>query len=103
MKKTALTMLILTLMGAACTPKETHLTFVETTDTHGSFAEFANDAALIRQMKNELDDHLILLDNGDNMQGTPYQYCSNRDADHPNLVSSFLNFFPYDELDAGPK
>lgn len=101
MKKTALTMLILTLMGVACSPKETHLTFVETTDTHGSFAEFANDAAVIRQMKNELGDHLILLDNGDNMQGTPYQYCSNRDAEHPNLVSAFLNFFPYDVVGVG--
>lgn len=101
MKKTAFTMLILALMGASCAPKETCLTFVETTDTHGAFAEFANDAAVISQMKRELGDHLILLDNGDNMQGTPYQYCSNRDAEHPNLVSAFLNFFPYDVAGVG--
>ncbi len=101
MKKPALTMLILAFVGTACTPKETRLTFVETTDTHGSFAEFANDASVIRQMKNELGDHLILLDNGDNLQGTPYQYCSNHDADHPNLVSAFLNFFPYDVVGVG--
>ena len=101
MKNTALTMLFLALMGTACTPKETRLTFVETTDTHGSFAEFANDAALIRQIKNELGDHLILLDNGDNLQGTPYQYCSNHDTTHPNLVSAFLNFFPYDVVGVG--
>ena len=101
MKNTALTMLILALMGTACTPRETRLTFVETTDTHGSFAEFANDAAVIRQMKDQLGDHLILLDNGDNMQGTPYQYCSNHDAEHPNLVSAFLNFFPYDVVGVG--
>ena len=101
MKKPALTMLILAFVGTACTPKETRLTFVETTDTHGSFAEFANDASVIRQMKNELGDHLILLDNGDNLQGTPYQYCSNHDADHPNLVSAFLNFFPYDVIGVG--
>ena len=94
-------MLIFALMTAACTPKETKLTFVETTDTHGAFLEFANDAAVIRQMKNELGDHLILLDNGDDLQGTPYQYCSNRDPDHPNLVSAFLNFFPYDVIGVG--
>ena len=94
-------MLIFALMTAACTPKETKLTFVETTDTHGAFLEFANDVAVIRQMKNELGDHLILMDNGDDLQGTPYQYCSNRDAEHPNLVSAFLNFFPYDVVGVG--
>ena len=101
MKNVTFAMLILAMMSTACTPKETKLTIVETTDTHGAFLEFANDAAVIRQMKDELGDHLILLDNGDNLQGTPYQYCSNRDADHPNLVSAFLNFFPYDVAGVG--
>lgn len=94
-------MLILSLIGVSCAPKETRLTFIETTDTHGAFADFANDAAVILQKKHDLGEHLILLDNGDNMQGTPYQYCSNHDADHPNLVSSFLNFFPYDVVGVG--
>ena len=101
MKNTSYAMLILTMMTAACAPKETRLTFIETTDTHGAYQECANDAAVICQMKSELGDHLILLDNGDNMQGTPYQYCSNRDADHPNLVSTFLNYFPYDVIGVG--
>lgn len=101
MKNTAFAMLILALTTAACSPKETTLTFVETTDTHGAFQEFANDAALLRQKRAELGDRLILLDNGDDLQGTPYQYCSNRDADHPNLVSAFLNYFPYDVVGVG--
>lgn len=101
MKNTSLAMLILALMTASCAPKETHLTFLETTDTHGAYLEFANDAAVIRQMKKELGDRLILLDNGDNLQGSPYQYCSNRDAEHPNLVSATLNFFPYDVIGVG--
>ena len=100
MKNTTFSVLILAMM-TACAPKETKLSFVETTDTHGSFLEMANDAAVIHQMKNEWGDHLVLLDNGDNLQGTPYQYCSNRDGDHPNLVSSFLNFFPYDVAGVG--
>ena len=94
-------MILLSLMGTACAPKEIHLSFLETTDTHGAFVEFANDAAVIRRMKNELGDRLILLDNGDNLQGTPYQYSSNRDADHPNLVSCVLNAFPYDVIGVG--
>lgn len=101
MKNTSLTMLVFALITTACAPKETHLTFVETTDTHGAFQEFANDAAVLRQLRNDLGDHLILLDNGDNLQGTPYQYCSNRDADHPNLVAAFLNYFPYDVVGVG--
>lgn len=101
MKNTSIAMLIFAMMTTACTPKETTLTFIETTDTHGAYKECANDAAVIKAMKNELGDHLILLDNGDNMQGTPYQYCSNHDMEHPNLVSAFLNFFPYDVIGVG--
>lgn len=101
MKKTAITMLILTLMGVACTPKETFLTFIETTDTHGSYHEMANDALMIRQMKEALGDKLILLDNGDNLQGTPYQYCSNHDTEHPNVAAEVLNYFPYDVVGVG--
>lgn len=101
MKKIVLTMLILTLLGAACAPKETCLTFIETTDTHGAYHEMANDALVISQMKATLGDRLILLDNGDNLQGTPYQYCSNHDAEHPNVAASVLNYFPYDVVGVG--
>ena len=86
----------------ACSSKETtSLTFIETTDTHGTYQEMANDASVIRQMKTSLGDHLILLDNGDNLQGTPYQYCSNHDAEHPNLAAAVLNYFPYDVIGVG--
>jgi 2',3'-cyclic-nucleotide 2'-phosphodiesterase/3'-nucleotidase len=94
-------MLILPLIMACTTKRTTSLTFIETTDTHGAYQEFANDASVIRQMKAELGSNLILLDNGDNLQGSPYQYLSNRDAEHPNLVSSVLNFFPYDVVGVG--
>lgn len=94
-------MLILAMITVSCTPRQTVLTFLESTDTHGSYVEFAKDASLIRQMRDSLGDHLILMDNGDNMQGTPYQYCSNHDLDHQTLVSSFFNFFPYDVVNLG--
>lgn len=94
-------MFIMTAIFASCAPKETTLTFIETTDTHGHYDEFANDAHLIKKMKAELGDKLILLDNGDNLQGTPFQYCSNQDAEHPNLVSQVLNYFPYDAVGVG--
>ena len=103
-------MIILTAILASCSPKETTLTILETTDTHGRYDEFANDAYLIKQMKAELGNRLILLDNGDDMQGTAFQYCSNQDAEHPNLVSEVINYFPYDvacvgnhDIEAGRK
>ena len=103
-------MIILTAILASCSPKETTLTILETTDTHGRYDEFANDAYRIKQMKAELGNRLILLDNGDDMQGTAFQYCSNQDAEHPNLVSEVINYFPYDvacvgnhDIEAGRK
>ena len=94
-------MIILTAMFASCSQKETTLTLLETTDTHGRYDEFANDALIIKQMKAELGDRLILLDNGDDLQGTVFQYCSNQDPEHPNLTSEFLNYFPYDVATVG--
>lgn len=94
-------MLILPLIMACASKRTTSLTFIETTDTHGAYQEFANDAAVLRKLKAELGQNLILLDNGDNLQGTPYQYLSNHDTEHPNLVSSVLNFFPYDVVGVG--
>ena len=66
-------MIALIALLASCAPKETTLTIIETTDTHGRYDEFANDAFVIKQMRAELGDHLILLDNGDDLQGTPFQ------------------------------
>ena len=103
-------MTILAAILASCSPKETTLTLVETTDTHGRYDEFANDAFVIKQMKAQLGDRLILLDNGDDLQGSVFQYCSNQDTEHPNLVSEVLNYLSYDvacvgnhDIEAGRK
>ena len=94
-------MFALTALLASCSPKETTLTIIEATDTHGHYEEFANDAHLLKKMRAELGDRLILLDNGDDLQGTPFQYCSNQDAEHPNLVAAVLNSIPFDAVCVG--
>ena len=99
--KRKLYLIVMTAILASCGPKTTTLTFVETTDTHGRYDEFANDAHYIKRLKAELGDKLILLDNGDDLQGTVFQYCSNQDDGHPNLVSQVLNYFPYDAHTVG--
>lgn len=101
MKAKHFLMVIMAALLASCSPKETTFTILETTDTHGRYDEFANDAHLIQQMKTELGDRMILLDNGDDLQGTPFQYCSNQDDGHPNLVSSVINYLPYDAVCVG--
>ena len=94
-------MIALTALLVSCASKETTLTIIETTDTHGRYDDFANDAYVIKQMKAQLGDRLILLDNGDDVQGTTFQYCSNQDAEHPNLVSEGLNYLSYDAVCVG--
>ena len=94
-------MIALTALLASCASKEKDLIFIETTDTHGRYDEFGMEAFIIKDMKSVFHENLILLDNGDNMQGTPFQYCSNQDAEHPNLVSEVLNYFPYDVVGVG--
>ncbi|MBQ5958567.1 MAG: bifunctional metallophosphatase/5'-nucleotidase [Bacteroidales bacterium] len=102
MRHFSIIMLMIPILMASCSSKDTTaLTFVETTDTHGTYHEMANDAMMIHQLRNSLGDHLILLDNGDNLQGSPYQYFSNHDAEHPNVAASVLNYFPYDVVGVG--
>ena len=93
--------LAMILLASCASNRKNQLTIIETTDTHGAYKEMANDIAVIQKMKSELGDRLILLDNGDNFQGTPYQYWSNHDAEHPNIVSATLNYFPYDVIGVG--
>lgn len=93
--------LAMVLLASCASNKKNQFTIIETTDTHGAYKEIANDIAVIQKKKAELGDRLILLDNGDNLQGTPYQYLSNHDAEHPNLVSATLNYFPYDVVGVG--
>ncbi len=93
--------MILTIFVTAFRPKETTFVFVESTDTHGHFDDFANDATVIRQLRDSLGDRLVLLDNGDNLQGTVFQYFSNHDASRPNITAQFLDFFPYDVAGVG--
>ena len=101
MQRIAFLFLFFAMMNLSCSHKTCHLTMVESTDTHGSYIEFANDASLLRRMKDELGDHLLLFENGDLVQGSPYQYFSNKDASHPNIASAFLNYFPYDVVGVG--
>ena len=96
--------------------------FLETTDVHGNFYPYdfigrqpesgslARVCTFVEQARQEYGDRLILLDNGDILQGQPSAYYYNYiDTVSPHLAAEVLNFMRYDaasvgnhDIEAGP-
>ena len=85
------------------------LRLVETSDIHGSFFPYnyverksargsmARISSYVEKLRSEYGENLILLDNGDIMQGQPINYYSNYVAkSDTNIVAKVLNFMRYD-------
>ncbi len=88
--------------------KPVTLTIVETTDLHGTFLPFdfveseemdfslAHAASYFRDLRDKKI-NLILLDNGDNLQGQPTVYYYNFiDTVSPHISAEMLNYLKYD-------
>ena len=89
--------------------KTVTLHLIETTDVHGSFfpidffnnvpaeGSIARASTYIKRLRSENDDAVILLENGDILQGQPvcyyYNYVKN---DVPNVASELVNYLGYD-------
>lgn len=73
MRKGLLVICIIALGITAChKPKEVSLVVLQTTDLHGHLGtEMSALSGYIKTMRHLYDDRLILLDGGDNLQGTP--------------------------------
>lgn len=93
-------LLVVTVLSS-CDNDTTTITFVETTDTHSRFDAMGNDIAYIRSLQDSLGARLILLDGGDNFQGSTQMYLSNHDTVMPHLGAQFFNFLPYDAIVVG--
>lgn len=103
----------LMLMIYSCKPKIVDIHIVETTDLHGCFFNYdfatreSRDGSLaqvayyvdsLRQSTGEI----VLLDNGDIMQGDPVVYFSNYiQPSDDNITSRVLNFMNYDAVTIG--
>ncbi|MBQ8502609.1 MAG: bifunctional metallophosphatase/5'-nucleotidase [Bacteroides sp.] len=100
----------------ACRPQEREvvLKIIETSDVHGNFypydfirrAESAGSLArvhtYVEQEREKYGDNLILLDNGDILQGQPSAYYYNyMDTVAPHLTAEMLNFMKYDAGNMG--
>lgn len=90
------------------------LEIVYTTDVHGSLlpydflkqkaeeASMAKVSSYIKQQRLEMDDRLILLDNGDMLQGDPSMYYFNYEAiREEHLAARIYNYLGYDAVNLG--
>ena len=117
MKKTltiALTMLLTSMMLMANTTKTIRLKVIETSDVHGHFfphdfmenrplkGTLARASTYINHEREKYGDHLLLIDNGDILQGQPCVYWSNYVMpEDENLAAKVINYMRYDAETVG--
>ena len=95
--------------GVVAQDKVVKLKIVETSDVHGNFYPYdfirrqpasgslARVQAFVRQERQRYGDNLILLDNGDILQGQPSAYYYNyMDTVSPHLTAEMQNYMDYD-------
>ena len=93
----------------AKSPKTVTLRIVETSDVHGAFFPYnfterrdmsgtmARVSSYIKRQRKEMGNRLILLENGDILQGQPTCYYTNFVAtDKPNIAAEVVNYMKYD-------
>lgn len=102
------------LFTIAVTAQTINLKFIETSDVHGSIfpydlrndktsnSSLAQVMTYLRQERAKEDQHIILLDNGDILQGDPIVYYYNFEKpDTTHLYSDVMNYMQYDAATVG--
>ena len=111
----ALSMVMLTISATSMAqPKTVTLKFIETSDVHGCFFPYdfttgkeirgslARVSTYVKEQRKEYGDNLILLDNGDILQGQPISYFYNYvNTDEENIAASVINYMEYDAVTIG--
>ena len=93
----------------AKSPRTVTLCFLETSDVHGTFFPYnfverrpmqgtmARVSTYVNKLRNQYGKNLILLDNGDILQGQPTCYYTNFvKTDEPNIGAQVINYLKYD-------
>lgn len=112
MKKNLFTLLaLLCLTTATMAKKENTVTLrvIETSDVHGAFFPYdfterrpmrgtmARVSSYIKKQRKQFGQNLILLENGDILQGQPTCYYTNYvKTDAPNIAAEVINYLKYD-------
>lgn len=94
--------------------KTVRLRVIQTSDVHGSFFPYdfitrkpkagslARVSNYVNSLRKEYGENLLLLDNGDILQGQPINYFSNFiDSDRPNIAAEVINYMNYDAQTVG--
>ena len=94
--------------------KTIDLKFIETSDVHGSFFPYdfinrkpkagslARVATYVNKLRSQHGENVILLDNGDILQGQPVNYYSNYvDTTSANIAAQVVNYLRYDAQTIG--
>lgn len=105
-------LLIFALMSAGLTPasaKTVNLKFIETTDVHGSFFPYdfinakevptslAQVYSYVQEQRANADQQVVLLDNGDILQGQPTVYYYNFEKpEATHICAEIMNFMGYE-------
>lgn len=121
MKKILIFIAAMLLSGSMVTakdksPKErtVKIKLVETTDVHGSFFPYdfitrkdkagslARVCQYVEDLRSQMGSNVILMDNGDLLQGQPVVYYSNyMDTENMNLGAQVMNYMKYDVQNFG--
>lgn len=105
MMRKSLLVICVTILGiTAChTSNQVSLVVLQTTDLHGCFGtEMSALSGYIKTMQHTYGDRLILLDGGDNLQGTPQVFFANYiDTTSEHIYSRLFNWLSYDVITPG--
>ena len=111
MKKTItiLALMCISLTAMAKQAKTVTLRLIETSDVHGAFFPYnfterrpmqgtmARVSSYLKRQRKSYGDRIILLDNGDILQGQPTCYYTNYvKTDEPNIAAEVINYLQYD-------
>ena len=111
MKKIITTLILILSMTTlmAKSQKTVTLRFIETSDVHGAFFPYdfierrpmsgtlARVSTYVKQQREQYGQNLILLENGDILQGQPTCYYTNYvNDDQPNVAAEVVNYLKYD-------
>ncbi|MBI9070917.1 MAG: bifunctional metallophosphatase/5'-nucleotidase [Melioribacteraceae bacterium] len=107
MKRILILLLVLSVVGINA--QTVKLKIIETTDVHGSVFpyDFKNDKekngslaqvhTYVNEERAKEDQHVLLIDNGDILQGTPLVYYYNFEkTDVPHVYADVMNYMKYD-------
>lgn len=123
MKKLFLSLLAISLVFSLFAQRTVTIKILETSDVHGSIFPFdfinnkpaesslAQVLTYVKQERAKSNQQVLLLDNGDILQGQPTVYYSNFiDSTNQNIVSQVFNYMGYDaasvgnhDIETGPK